>query len=337
MDNKISPVALFAEWKDTLVSDIGPLEWPYVRLWNQQYRRSVGANLHWLQPFHDVFIPDFGVPQNATEIKDFGSFGILGMPWALHQMGITLNELLNEVSEGLLSVIAAEGAKIEARCSKMERDSAEFGLWLDKHVRAMAGSLVDLHFFRYKRYHPVSGAKADAILETLEEAGQRSLITGVFRHFKDHAEEIGIEPLLPLLQRDWDFEKPLQTMGRFSAMLVPSMFDLGEVLIARLTDRRGGVRGLLEEKICNGVSESCERLVQVMERYEDWPRRTDPQLTIVGFNPREALYLSIIDEADQTHRTMVELCLEVGVNVQEVRNFKRRLDYTLQKQLQIPH
>ena len=71
-----------------------------------------------------------------------------------------------------------------------------------------------------------------------------------------------------------------------------------------------------------------------MERYGDYrPRTTDSSLAIVRFNAREALYLSIIDEADQSRRTMVELCLEAGVDVQEVRNFKRRLDYALRRQL----
>ena len=242
MDNRISPLAVFSRFKGTLLSDISPQERPYVSLLGEQYRRSVAANLYWLQPFHEVFIPEFAVPKDAREMKDFGSFGILGIPWGLHhKLGITLNEALNEASKELQSVIAREGAKIEARWSKIERDSAEFGLWLGNRVQGMAGSLVDLHFFRYKGYHPVSGTKAADILESLEGAAQRSLITGVFRHFKDHAEEIGLEPLSPLLQHDWDFEKPLQTMGGFTAMLLPSLFDLCEVLTARLADKKGEI------------------------------------------------------------------------------------------------
>jgi len=165
MENKISPLALFGEWKGTLVSDIRPLERPYVQLLNQYYRSSVAANLHWLQPFHEVFMPEFAVPEDATGMKDFGSFVILGIPWGLHhELGITLNEALNEVSKELQSVIAREGAKIEGRLYKIEKDMSQVDLWLNNRLRAMVGSLVDLHFWRYKRYRPVSPKTAETIL-----------------------------------------------------------------------------------------------------------------------------------------------------------------------------
>jgi hypothetical protein len=336
VENKISPVQVFRELKGTLLSDISPLERPYVEQFNTMARSSVSADLYWLQPFYEVFVPELVPPQNVREAKDYGSFGALSLPWALHQMGTTLDKACDDINKQIQAVFTREGEKIEARYIKMEMDLAYFDVWLNNRVRNMAGNLVDLYFWRYKHYHPVPAETVESILESLEEAGVRSLIIGLFRHFKDEGQELLLEPISPLLQGDYDLDRPLETMGHFSTKLLLCLVDCFEVLAARLADKQ--VWSLLEDKLCDGLSESCQRQVEIMERYGErygyyHARTTDQYLSIVQFDPRKALWFSMILESKDSKRTIEQQCREEGEDVRDVRNFKRRLDYALQKQL----
>ena len=322
-------------------------------------------------------------PTARNEVRELATFyapgmykrvksGILPLLWELISPDMTPPRSMREcllyslsVSTGLEFVIkeylgtdwsgfknAFEGKIPSSLPQNLERDerllekyNEPVDRWLNTRLRTYAGSLVDLYFRRYKRYHPLSPSKQEILLEKLEQAGVKATLQSLFgitssektlsSLFPDFFQQF--EGRLEMASSRFDFPNSPSVDGFvfFSLTLIELLADFAVRMSEQMANPHSQLREVIEENIRSSIHDDCRYLVDEMERYDphyDARQRNDYHLQIIQFDPLAALCFEIIREHKEKrhtqHRCSIrELAQRNGVDAQLVYNFSRQLKY----------
>lgn len=235
---------------------------------------------------------------------------------------------------------------------KLERDerllrkyNEPMDRWLNTRLRTYAGSLVDLHFGAYKRYHALSPSKQEILGERLEEAGEKAVVRCLYgitssgkrleSFFPDFVQQF--EGRMETVSSRFEFpDSPsLDGFVFFSFTFIELIAEFAVRMFEQLANPHSQLRERVEEDIRSSIHDNCRYLTEEMERYDlhyDSRRLNDYHLWIIQFDPLDALCFAIILEYKQKRHTqhrcsIKELAQRNGIDIQHIYNFSRRLKY----------
>jgi len=290
-------------------------------------RRSV--SLIW-----SVIAPNVAPPRSRDECRRYAWFTTGGIAYVCrHFLGTTLGEMSQRIGLSLL----AKRDRIGQQLERMEKASQPLDLRLQKLIRQDAGALVDIYFGRYKRYRALSGAEREALLDELEEAGGKGLLKALY--------DLWLPPiaasLLPIFKDKmfsvFDPVHPsMDSLAAFASVLFPLLLDMWDGMTADFAKPHSELREAAEESIHQHISDTCQQLVEMKEKYNECyrSRRQDRHLTVIRCDARRALAFDIMLEAKDNKTKMKELADREEVPVRCIYDLRRVFKYHSQRQLE---
>lgn len=270
-------------------------------------------------------------PRSRTECQRYAQFTSAGMVYVCRNL---LGATFGEVTQGMGSWLLAERDNIERRLERMERASQPVDLRLQKLLTQDAGALVDLYFGHYKEHRALSGREQEALMDEIEEAGAKGMLSAIYHVWIPPA----AASLIPIFEQKmlpvFDPRDPsLDSLIALGSVMFPLLLDLIDDMVAEIAKPHSELREAVEDTIHGSISEACQQLVEVQERYNEryQSRRGDRHLMIIGFDPRYALYWDIALGAKKSEGTIKQVAERDRVEPKDVYNFIRWLKYNLNK------
>lgn len=299
--------------------------------------------------FWELRSPDMAPPRSIKECRLYSLSIATGLQFVIKEyLGTTFSMLKKALEEKIPSSLPQNLERDERLLRKYNEPVDR---WLNTRLRTYTGSLVDLYFRGYKRYHPLPAFKQEILLERLERAGVKATLQSLLgitssekmlsSFFPDFLQQF--EGSLEMVSSRFDFPDSPSVDGfvSFSFVLIELLAQFAVRMSEQMANPHSELRERVEEGIRSSIRDECKRLVSEMERYEphfDARRLSDYDILIVHFDPLDALCFEIIREHKQKrhteHRCSVrELAQGSGIDAEVVYNFTRRLKYLTQVDL----
>lgn len=287
--------------------------------------------------------PDMAYPRSMRECQIFSLSIATIQEFILTEYLGTTFSMLKKAFEQKIPSSLPQNLERDERLLRKYNEPVD--RWLNTRLQTYAGSLVDLYFRGYKRYHPLPASKQEILYARLEEAGVKATLQSI----------LGItssEKMLSSFFPDFlqQFEGRMETISsRFEFPDSPSLdgfvffwFALIELLaefavrmFEQLANAHSQLRERVEEDIRSSIHDNCKYLVEEMERYDlhyDSRRLNDYHIQIIQFDPLDALCFGIILEHKEKRHTkhacsIKELAQRNGMEVELIYNFNRQLKY----------
>lgn len=285
--------------------------------------------------------PDMAPPRSIKECRLYSLSIATGLQFVIKEyLGTTWLSLKEAFEQKIPSSLPAN---LERDEQLLQKYNEPVNKWLNIRLQTYAGSLVDLYFRQYKRYHPLAPAKQEMLLEKLKQAGVKATLQSVFgitssektlsTFFPDFLQQF--EGRIGTICSRFDFpDSPsLDGFVFFSLTLIDLLAQFAVRMSEQAANPHSQLRERVEDNIRSCIHDECKCLAEEMERYDwhyDGRRLNDYHIQIIEFDPLAALCFGIILEYKEKRHTkhacsIKELAQRNGIDVQPVYDFSRRL------------